>query len=148
MSDCIFCQITQGKLPAAVIYEDSDAMVILDLFPVTFGHTLILSKAHAPTLAGLPATTKAHMLTLQDAVIAALQKADPSILAQNLMVNDGPESNQHIPHVHWHIIPRRKGDSLRSLVSFFTRMLNRFGLEKRQRQHQAFAEQVKQHLSL
>lgn len=148
MSDCVFCQISQGTLPAAVIYEDSQAMVILDLFPVTFGHTLIVSKQHAPTMAELPEASSVHMLALQRAAIAALHQADPSILAQNLMVNDGPASNQHIPHVHWHIIPRRKGDDLKGLWTFFTRMLNRFGLDKRQLQHQAFAEQVKQYFSI
>lgn len=148
MSECVFCHICQGKLPAAVIYEDDLAMVILDLFPVTFGHTLIVSKQHAPTMAELPESTTAHMLALQRATIAALQQADPSILAQNLMVNDGPESNQHIPHVHWHIIPRRQGDDLKGLWTFFTRMLNRFGLEKRQQRHQAFAEQVREYFSL
>lgn len=148
MSTCVFCAMTRGELPAAIVYEDDIAMVILDLFPVSHGHTLIISKQHAATVAELPQATAEHMLLLQMATIAALRQVDPSILAQNLMINDGPESNQHIPHVHWHIIPRRKGDNLRSLWNFYTRMLNRFGLAKRQQKHARFAEQVRKHMLL
>lgn len=148
MGACVFCGISRGELPAAIIYEDEVAMVILDLFPVSYGHTLIISKQHTATIAELPRTTTEHMLKLQMATIAALRQADPSILAQNLMINDGPEANQHIPHVHWHIIPRRQGDNLRSIWNFYTRMLNRFGLAKRQQKHARLAEQVRKYLFL
>lgn len=145
MSTCVFCAVIRGELPAAVVYEDDIALVILDLFPVSYGHTLIISKQHVATVAELPQATTEHMLLLQRATIAALRQVDPSILAQNLMINDGPESNQHIPHVHWHIIPRRKGDNLRSLWNFYTRMLNRFGLAKRQQKHLRLAEQMRKY---
>ncbi len=142
---CVFCEIQRGEAPAAMIYEDDMAMVLLDLFPVTYGHTLIIAKQHVATIGELPLEVNVHLLTLQRAAIAALQKADPSIQAQNLIINDGPESNQHIPHVHWHIIPRRKGDNLRSLVNFYGRFINRFGLAKRQQKHEALAEKIKTH---
>ena len=46
MSDCIFCKIANGEIPAAVLYEDEDFRVILDLGPASRGHALILPKQH------------------------------------------------------------------------------------------------------
>lgn len=145
MSSCVFCQITAGELPAAVVYEDEKAMVILDLFPVTSGHALVVSRQHCASIQGLPEEDVKHMLGLVRATMAAQEQMDTTITAQNLLINDRPDANQHIPHVHWHVIPRRKGDNLKSLFSFFTRMANRFGLQQRQVKHQALAEQLRAH---
>ncbi|HLR17131.1 MAG TPA: HIT family protein [Alcanivoracaceae bacterium] len=145
MSDCIFCHILAGDMPAAVVYEDDKAMVILDLFPVSEGHALVISRQHSASIQGLPQEDLEHMLRLVRATMAAQEKVDPSITAQNLLINDRPDANQHIPHVHWHVIPRRKGDNLRSLWQFYTRLLNRFGLQKRQAKHQALAARLREH---
>lgn len=144
-SDCVFCQISAGKLPAAVVYEDDKAMVILDLFPVTQGHTLVVSRQHCASIQALAPGDAEHMLHLVRLTMAAQEQEDASVTAQNLLINDRPDANQHIPHVHWHVIPRRKGDSFKSMVSFFTRMANRVGLKRRQVRHQALAERLRKH---
>ena len=46
MSECIFCQVVAGKLPSYKIYEDEDFIAILDIFPKSEGHTLVIPKKH------------------------------------------------------------------------------------------------------
>jgi histidine triad (HIT) family protein len=110
VTGCIFCDILAGQSPASVIHEDALATVILDLFPVSDGHALVISRQHAAQVEGLDRGTLTHMLALAERVMAAQKQLDPSIEAHNLLINDGKVANQHVPHVHLHIIPRRRGD--------------------------------------
>src|SRR5699024_4370052 len=148
MSECVFCQISAGNVPAAVVYEDDKALVILELFPVTQGHALVVPRQHCASIQALPAENTEHLLHLVRLTMAAQEQEDATITAQNLLINDRPDANQHIPHVHWHVIPRRKRDNLKSLVSFFTRMANRFALKQRQAKHQALAERLRAHFPI
>lgn len=131
MSPCIFCEIMAGRAPASIIHEDERALVILDLFPVSHGHALVISRQHSAHLAGLEADTAAHLLFLAEAVMEAQRRFDSSIEGHNLLVNDGPVANQHVPHVHLHVIPRRRGDGGLALFNWLTRFLRRFGMTKR-----------------
>ena len=44
METCIFCNIIEGKLPSHIIHEDDDCIVILDRYPIDYGHSLIITK--------------------------------------------------------------------------------------------------------
>src|SRR5699024_12417747 len=90
------------------------SLVILDLFPVTQGHALVVPRQHCASIQALPAENTEHLLHLVRLTMAAQEQEDATITAQNLLINDRPDANQHIPHVHWHVIPRRKGDHLKS----------------------------------
>jgi diadenosine tetraphosphate (Ap4A) HIT family hydrolase len=109
MSQCIFCQIQAGTLPASVVYQDEQAMVILDLFPIREAHCLVIPREHAPLLEGLDAAVTHHLMDLARRTIVAQKRAGLAVKAHNVVVNDGRESNQHVPHVHVHVIPRRGG---------------------------------------
>jgi histidine triad (HIT) family protein len=146
MSACLFCAIASGAEPASVICQDDLALVILDLFPVSDGHALVISRQHAPQLAGLEAGASAHLLALAERVMAAQKEVDPSIEAHNLLINDGKVANQHVPHVHLHVIPRRRGDGVVAAFNWSTRLLRRFNLQARRRRLDAQAEQIRQAL--
>ena len=60
MKDCIFCNIANGEIPSATLYEDEEFRVILDLGPANKGHALILPKAHYENLYELPDELAAH----------------------------------------------------------------------------------------
>src|SRR5699024_11509001 len=76
MSECVFCQISAGKLPAAVVYEDDKALVILDLFPVTQGHALVVPRQHCASIQALPAENTEHLLHLVRLTMAAQEQED------------------------------------------------------------------------
>ena len=53
-SNCIFCKIADGVIPSYKIYEDDDVLAFLDVNPVTYGHTLVISKEHYETALSAP----------------------------------------------------------------------------------------------
>jgi histidine triad (HIT) family protein len=109
--DCIFCKIAAGEIPCAKIYEDGDVIVFLDIAPVNFGHALVVPKRHCENIADAPEETLAKL-------IAAAKKIGRALLATgdyngfNLGVNNGQSAGQAVPHLHFHVIPRREGDGL------------------------------------
>lgn len=81
--------------------------------------------------------------------IMSAQKSLPlGIKAHNLLLNDGPDANQHVPHLHFHIIPRYGKDSWQLVLGLATRMKNFFGQAARRRRlddlAQAIAKQMAQ----
>src|SRR5699024_3403606 len=100
MSECVFCQISAGKLPAAVVYEVDIALVIFDMFAVTRGSVLVVPRDHCASILALAAEITEHLLHLVRLTMAAQEQEDATITAQNLLSNDRPDANQHIPHVH------------------------------------------------
>jgi len=119
---CVFCAIADGQLPAHIIHQDEHFLVLLDIFPLRPAHVLIVARGHAPFLADLPAPPRDALLALADRVAKALYRSEPDVLGINLLLNDGPVANQHVPHLHLHLIPRRNGD----LPALCWRILTRF----------------------
>lgn len=119
--NCVFCAIADGQLPAHIIHEDEHFLVLLDIFPLRPTHVLIVARGHAPFLADLPSPPREALLALADRVGKALYR-EPGVLGINLLLNDGPVANQHVPHLHLHLIPRRSGD----LIALCWRILTRF----------------------
>ncbi|WP_220815591.1 HIT family protein [Pseudomonas paralcaligenes] len=118
---CVFCAIADGHLPAYVIHEDEHFLVLLDIFPLRPSHLLIVARGHAPFLADLPAPPREALLALADRMARVIYR-EPGVLGINLLLNDGPAANQHVPHLHLHLIPRRSGD----LSALCWRILTRF----------------------
>ena len=107
---CVFCQIASGAVAAPVVFQDETSLAFLDHRPLFPGHTLLIPKQHYETLADLPATLIqpyfAGAQLLARAVELALE-ADGTFVAINNRVS------QSVPHLHAHIVPRRKKDGLR-----------------------------------
>lgn len=106
---CPFCAIAAGDAPAQVVAEDEMTLAFLDRSPLLPGHVLLMPQLHVETLPQADdATLQALALRLRDlsgAVPAALG-ADGSFVAENNIVS------QSVPHLHFHVVPRRKGDKL------------------------------------
>jgi histidine triad (HIT) family protein len=110
MSDCIFCKIISGQLPASFVYRDGVCAAFMDIQPVTPGHTLIVPIQHATHLADLDGTTFAHMAQTAQTVAAALRKSGLQCEGVNLFLADGEAAGQEVFHVHLHVLPRFVGD--------------------------------------
>lgn len=145
MADCVFCQILEGRAEGSVVYRDERAIVLLDLFPVREAHCLVIPVQHQPLLQDLEPDLCAHLFELARRTIRAHKRADLDVLAHNVIVNDGREANQHVPHVHVHVIPRRGGDTLATALTWGTRMMNIFGLAKRRRRLDRLAGLLAEH---
>jgi histidine triad (HIT) family protein len=111
MDNCIFCKIAGGQLPANIVYEDEKLMAIMDAFPATKGHVLIIPKAHAENLYDLPEPTAAAVLPLAQKVTAKIRSVlEPEGI--NIIQNNGKAAGQVVFHYHLHIIPRYQGDGV------------------------------------
>ncbi len=107
--DCIFCKIANGEIPSKTLYEDEMFRVILDLNPATRGHALILPKAHAADLYGLPEETASKILVLAKELAVSMRDR-LHCDGLNLVQNNGEAAGQTVPHFHLHMIPRYVGD--------------------------------------
>ena len=107
---CLFCRILSGELPAVVVYEDKDTVAFLDHRPLFPGHTLLVPREHFETLADLPAAQVGPLFKnaqLLSRVVEAAMEAEGTFVAMNNRVS------QSVPHLHVHIVPRRRKDGLK-----------------------------------
>lgn len=110
MSDCIFCKIVNGELPAAKVYEDEHVLAFLDISQVTKGHTLVIPKVHTENVFTLTPEAAGRLFRAVPVIANALNKAF-SPVGLNLLNNNGEQAGQTVFHYHLHLIPRYgKGD--------------------------------------
>ena len=108
---CIFCRIVSGEAPSHRVCEDDDTLAIMDAFPVTDGHTLVITKAHAPTIF----EASEQSLTAVAAAARRIAHALRAVLnPDGLMVFqlNGAAAMQTVFHYHMHLLPRRAGEPL------------------------------------
>jgi histidine triad (HIT) family protein len=107
---CTFCRIARGEIAADKVYEDADTMAFLDHRPLFPGHCLVVPRAHVDTLLDLPADRVGPLFVVVQRVSRAVERglgADGVFNAVNNRVS------QSVPHLHVHVIPRRKKDGLK-----------------------------------
>ncbi|XP_052187234.1 adenylylsulfatase HINT3 isoform X2 [Diospyros lotus] len=94
---CVFCKIILGESPALKLYEDDTCLCILDIYPVSPGHSLIIPKAHFPSLQATPPHVVGAMCSKVPFISNALLKAT-GCDSFNLLVNNGAPAGQVIFH--------------------------------------------------
>ena len=107
---CIFCQIADGKLPAHVVVENNDAIAFLDKSPLQHGHVLLIPKHHVVTLDELPQEQTGEFFKLAQRLSVAVEHG---MQAEGTFVAINNKVSQSVPHLHLHIVPRKKGDGLK-----------------------------------
>lgn len=107
----IFSRIIAGGIPGEFILQDDTWVALMDIAPAAPGHVLLIPRAECQYLAELPAATLAALGDRLARLTAAV-KAATGAPAVNVLVNDGPEAGQAVPHAHLHIIPRFAGDGV------------------------------------
>lgn len=107
---CTFCAIIRGEKKATVIHENERLISFLDHRPLFRGHTLLVPKIHVRLLSDLPADRVGEFFLetqrLERAVEVGLEADGSMILINNVV-------SQSVPHLHLHVIPRRRKDGLR-----------------------------------
>jgi histidine triad (HIT) family protein len=105
VSDCLFCRIVAGAVPAERVFEDEGAVAFLDIMAAARGHTLVVPRLHAATLAELPDPAVGDLFRAVKAVMGRIDRAlHPP--AFHVGWNHGPGAGQHVFHLHVHVLPR------------------------------------------
>jgi len=110
VTDCVFCRIIAGEVPAHFVLADEGVVAFLDARPLFKGHVLVMPRGHHETLADLPVPEVGPLFERVRQVSAALPVAlgaQGSFVALNNIVS------QSVPHLHVHVVPRTRGDGLR-----------------------------------
>ena len=108
--NCLFCKIAQKKEFAAILYEDDDVMAFMDIRPVNEGHTLIIPKKHAKYVNELSEEDFLKVFPIGYRISNRIKEVYPEITDFNFLIADGECAGQEIPHVHLHVIPRKRKD--------------------------------------
>ena len=108
--NCIFCGIVAGEVAAPIVFEDEKTIAFLDHRPVFPGHCLLIPREHFETLADLPGKLIGPFFTTAQLISRAVELA---MEAQGTFVAINNRVSQSVPHLHAHIVPRRKKDGLR-----------------------------------
>ncbi|MFX0059888.1 MAG: HIT family protein [Candidatus Hodarchaeota archaeon] len=108
--DCIFCQIVERKIPSKLIFENDYNMAFLDIFPVSKGHSIVITKNHYPNIEEIPDDELARLF--KDIKRIALNIHNKLNLdGYNILQNNFRAAGQVINHFHVHIIPRNENDA-------------------------------------
>jgi histidine triad (HIT) family protein len=107
---CLFCRIAAGEEPAAKVLDEPDHVGFLDVRPLFHGHVLLVPREHVPTFPDLaPERVGPLFARAQDVcrAVMAAHDAPGTFVAMNNVVS------QSVPHLHVHVVPRRRKDGLR-----------------------------------
>jgi ATP adenylyltransferase len=105
-TNCLFCNVIDPQ----VLDQSDTCFAMRDGFPVTTGHTLIITKRHVETYFDLTPEERADVQRHIDLERQRLMEDDKTISGFNIGMNCGEDAGQSIMHCHVHLIPRRKGD--------------------------------------
>ena len=105
----VFARILRDELPSERVYEDAHTVAFMDLMPQSEGHVLVISREAAETIFELSPEAAAACIRTTQRVAAAVKRAFdvPGIMIAQM---NGSAAGQTVPHVHFHIIPRRSGE--------------------------------------
>lgn len=107
---CIFCDIIAGTIPSRKVYEDDNVLAILDVNPLSKGHTLILPKKHTDSFLTADAETVQNLAACAHELAVMITERTGAD-GCNILTNCGEAAGQSVSHLHVHIIPRYNGDS-------------------------------------
>lgn len=107
MEDCLFCKFANGAIPVDKVYEDEDFIIIKDIAPVAKNHYLAIPKNHFKYLA--------EMGDNEAALVGRMLKKIPELTSllhlengYRLVINQGDDAGQTVPHLHIHILSGQK----------------------------------------
>jgi histidine triad (HIT) family protein len=112
VTDCLFCRMVAGEVPADVVHQTDRVLAFRDINPQAPTHVLVIPKEHHPTVGELAATdpdllaqvvTAAHAVAQQEGLVT--DGAEPGY---RLVTNTGPQAGQSVQHVHFHLLGGRR----------------------------------------
>ncbi|HTO98852.1 MAG TPA: HIT family protein [Myxococcales bacterium] len=107
---CVFCSICRGEIAASIVLRGGGVCAFLDARPVFKGHVLVVPAEHVEDFHQLPA---AQLAPFWGAVQRISRAVEAGLAAQGTFIGLNNKISQSVPHLHAHVVPRRKGDGLR-----------------------------------
>ena len=120
-AECKFCDLVRGNLRATIVYEDAHSAAFLDHRPLFPGHLLLIPREHVETLDDLPPERVGPFFQSVQLLARAVQTA---MEAHGTFIAINNRISQSVPHLHVHVVPRRKGDGLRGFFWPRSKYLN------------------------
>lgn len=105
MTDCLFCRIVAGEIPADVVSRAASSVAFRDIAPVSPTHVLVVPNQHYPNLEA--ALAAPQVVTELLAHATAVARAEGLQAGYRLVINTGPEAGQTVDHVHVHVLGGR-----------------------------------------
>jgi histidine triad (HIT) family protein len=116
--NCIFCKIIAGEIPAKVIMQNEKAMALLDASPLAAGHSLVIPKSHYAKVQEMSEQDAKAVFEIVWKLVGAVETGS-EVNASTIAIHNGSEAGQEVPHVHAHIVPRKRGDGAGAIHSMF-----------------------------
>ncbi len=109
--DCIFCKIIAGDIPSHKVYEDDRVVAFFDILPISPGHTIVVPKVHVSDVENLSNEDLCAMAVAFKKIGKAVMEG-LGVKGYSVFLDNKSAANQHVPHVHFHLVPRKEGDGL------------------------------------
>ncbi len=109
-SQCVFCKIANGGIQADIVYDNSESIAFLDSHPLFPGHVLLCPREHYETLTDLPVALTGPILAATQLLSRAVEAA---VNAEGTFVAINNRVSQTVPHLHIHVVPRKRRDGLK-----------------------------------
>jgi len=109
--DCIFCKIIAGEIPVVKVLDEELVIAFMDINPSSKGHMLVVPKRHAENIFEIP---ESDLVALIKAVKRCAKAVKEALNAEGITILqlNGKASDQIVPHLHVHVIPRWENDGL------------------------------------
>ena len=115
MEECLFCRIVRGVAAAERVYENHQAIAIMDINPIHYGHVLIIPRTHSPTFVEIPVNELPGVIEAVHVVAkAVVESLRPD--GFNIFSNNGKAAGQSVFHFHLHVTPRYTGDNIQFIL--------------------------------
>ncbi len=127
--NCLFCKIITRELPAEVLFEDNDVIVILDINPMNYGHALVIPKEHSENFLETAPGLSEKLFEISKSM-AKIIKMSIEADGINIVCNNGSAAGQTVFHTHIHIIPRMNNDEFQfhlNLKKYTHNQLSEYG---------------------
>ena len=103
-TDCLFCRIAAGSVPATIVYETGNILAFRDINPKAPVHVLVIPRAHHPDVVALADADPTLAGELLAVVAEVVRKEGLGADGFRLIFNTGPNAGQEVDHVHAHVL--------------------------------------------
>ncbi len=107
MSDCLFCAIAAGDIPADIVHSDDDVVAFRDINAQAPVHVLVIPRAHYPDAAAVAAADPRLTAALVAACAAVAEREGIADSGYRIVMNTGEHAGQSVHHVHFHVLGGR-----------------------------------------
>jgi histidine triad (HIT) family protein len=104
MTDCLFCKIIQKEIPSEILFQDESITVFKDINPAAPVHLLVIPNKHIPSTREMDEIDEVILGRLFSGAKAAAEMVGIAETGYRLIINNGPDAHQEIPHIHMHLL--------------------------------------------